>query len=1026
MTQRRLAFALFACLIAAPSPAQITLVNMVPQARSGEMNQDSEPSIAVNPSNPLQLAGSAFTWDNLGGGPMTGALAPIYVSTDGGATWSVVLSVPSTAGATFPTGDIMPRFTAATSGTTNWLYTGILHSNDFDMWVLRSPDYRTAVAMTQVDTRTNNVDQPHITGLMSLFGDAGADHVYVGINNGYGGVSPTGMTAAVDWTLNGAAGAPAFTLNTVETRSTGVINQDGYSTVPTVHPDGTVYVGFYGIRGGTFSLYNTDVVVVRDDHFGADAFASLLGGGGLAGVQVVTGRNLANTGFLGQNRLGASNVAISVDPNNSSRVYLAWGDQPAMTTNQTLHVRVSTDRGATWSADLVTVANAVNPSIAVNSHGVVGLLYQAWGSNRWQTIFRRTTDPAGITFDAGVVLADTDSTTPARVFSPYIGDYTGLVAHGRNFYGVFSASNFPNAANFPTVAPVYQRFVNWGTNQLFTNAMMTTTVNASIDPFFFRSVELDPSNDFYVRDWTDSAASGDDGAEPSTHPFFYVSSDVWNRRGPTDGSPFVNDQPANEPAGNGAGNLGDNWAFSRIRRNASTTAGTVTVHYAVSPFGTGSNYSDATLPFPGLTMAGPDPTVSFLVGETGPKTTANYPWHLDAVASSHLCLGVQISTPSDPFLAPSIVGRAPGWGTGTDLEILNDNNKAQRNMGLTSTPSHGGPAAGAVSSIALIHNAATVKRDMKIRYDVPREALTRFGDNVGIAVAGGERLPFKPGSEITVPAMRPGENRWIQVTLPAAAVADGEILPVYFDELKNGRVVNGFGIGIQGAATEIVIRDALRNHLGAVSRVAALYDSRSARREVESWRDLERLKDPRRFVAALRPRLGTIEGTLADLDRVAGRDDLFETRRHFGQLREAVGRRDAIAAALALTSLANAVDARVTSIELAKGNVADVLQTLRWGRDLYSMPKLAALSCARELVSQSDEFERAFDARKVSLADYPKLLGAQRECLAMGGKALGLDLGAELDAVEKAGSDFRAVQKAHADVLIRLSDVLGL
>ncbi|HEX6642768.1 MAG TPA: hypothetical protein VF215_16740, partial [Thermoanaerobaculia bacterium] len=376
MTHSRIALAsIAAAFFAFAASAQITIVNMVPQSRSGETNQDSEPTVSVNPANPLQIAGSAFTWDNLNAGPMTGAFAPIYVSTDGGATWSNVLSVPSTMGSTFPTGDIQPRFTAAPSGTTSMLYTGILHANDFNMRIYRANDYRVAVAMTQIDTRSNNVDQPHIGGLMSLVGDAGADHIYVGFNNGYGGVSATGMTAAVDWTLNGAAGAPAFNLNTVETRSTGVINQDGYSTVPTVHPDGTVYVGFYGIRGGTFSLYNTDVVVVRDDHFGADNFGSLIGAGALAGVQVVTGQNLANSGFLGQNRLGASNVAICVDPNNSSRVYLAWGDQPAMTSGQTVHVRLSTDRGQTWSADLLTIPNAMNPSVAVNTHGVAAVLY---------------------------------------------------------------------------------------------------------------------------------------------------------------------------------------------------------------------------------------------------------------------------------------------------------------------------------------------------------------------------------------------------------------------------------------------------------------------------------------------------------------------------------------------------------------------------------------------------------------------------------------------------------------------------
>src|SRR5436190_14130967 len=43
--------------------AKVVVVNMIPRSLSGEANQDSEPTIAVNPANPLQIAGSAFTPD---------------------------------------------------------------------------------------------------------------------------------------------------------------------------------------------------------------------------------------------------------------------------------------------------------------------------------------------------------------------------------------------------------------------------------------------------------------------------------------------------------------------------------------------------------------------------------------------------------------------------------------------------------------------------------------------------------------------------------------------------------------------------------------------------------------------------------------------------------------------------------------------------------------------------------------------------------------------------------------------------
>src|SRR5258705_361868 len=83
------------------------IVNMIPKALSFETNQDSEPTIAVNPANPLQIAASAFTPD-----PGGGNLAPIYVSTDGGNTWVLNSIVPSDAASGSATADITVAFSA--------------------------------------------------------------------------------------------------------------------------------------------------------------------------------------------------------------------------------------------------------------------------------------------------------------------------------------------------------------------------------------------------------------------------------------------------------------------------------------------------------------------------------------------------------------------------------------------------------------------------------------------------------------------------------------------------------------------------------------------------------------------------------------------------------------------------------------------------------------------------------------------------------------------------------------------------
>jgi hypothetical protein len=182
-----------------------------------------------------------------------------------------------------------------------------------------------------------------------------------------------------------------------------------------------------------------------------------------------------------------------VDPENSARVYIAWGDQPTGSSNQTLHVRRSIDRGATWSGDLLTVSNAVSPALAINHHKKVGFLYQkvtgSGASERWETHFTRTRDHDGTIFDdPGLLLATTPTATPADIFDPYIGDYDHVVASKEDFYGVFSAGNSPDLANFPHGVK-FHRYANFATHQLFGDAAHTMPVSVSIDAYFFHVSE---------------------------------------------------------------------------------------------------------------------------------------------------------------------------------------------------------------------------------------------------------------------------------------------------------------------------------------------------------------------------------------------------------------------------------------------------------------------------------------------------------------------------------------------------------
>jgi hypothetical protein len=467
-------------------PPGFMLINMIPQSLSGETAQDSEPHLTVNPANPNMIIGTAFS-PNPGGGN----LGPVYRSINGGATWTVNAIVPSQAGSAIGTGDITTGFNR--SGTK--LYGGILRAGSGALEFLRTtvPAFP---PMTVLKSRPN-ADQPFTIATTVPAGSVGAgqDRVYIGDNDFS---APGGKTQTVDQSLNAAVAAPAFNSVRVEKRTT--VGQDGPQCRPTAHQDGTVYAAFYGWRAmtgnfgaNTLVITNADVVVVRDDKWGAGGFVDLKDlpqppGDGVAGKRVITGISFPfmrnGSPATGQQRIGGT-ISIAVDPNNSSNVYLVYGAK-AVGSFLTLHVRRSKDRGKTWSPDLFTVPNATNAALAITSAGVVGLLYQqvtgSGAGQRWGTHLQRSSN-GGVTW-TDLVLASVPATTPVKTFDPYIGDYDHLVAVGTKFYGIFSANNSPNMANFPN-GVTYQRNANFTTHTLL-NVNNSSPVAVSIDPFFFK------------------------------------------------------------------------------------------------------------------------------------------------------------------------------------------------------------------------------------------------------------------------------------------------------------------------------------------------------------------------------------------------------------------------------------------------------------------------------------------------------------------------------------------------------------
>src|SRR5215469_1744202 len=75
----------------AASAAVINVIDVIPVGASAETGQNSEPSIAVDPLNPMNMVSGAFS-STLAGNDLS---SPFWMSTNGGTTWSGFGSLPS-------------------------------------------------------------------------------------------------------------------------------------------------------------------------------------------------------------------------------------------------------------------------------------------------------------------------------------------------------------------------------------------------------------------------------------------------------------------------------------------------------------------------------------------------------------------------------------------------------------------------------------------------------------------------------------------------------------------------------------------------------------------------------------------------------------------------------------------------------------------------------------------------------------------------------------------------------------------
>ena len=394
---------------------------------------DAEPSIAVNPLNPQEIAVVAFSE------PWTpAAMAPVWKSRDGGSSWKKVPQIPHP-----------PAPYDSLEGPA-------------DQKITFDAEGKLAVAELGFDPPRNFIyrqeggaDAPLTPG--ASYGDD-QPHVVRGNNNGvctnplYTTWLKTAVGKARDRSMDSHSENAGATLTDV-----AVGNNDTFpnrTTRVAVAPDGKVYVVYKTREGSVNGDFETaHFRVKRSD----DCGMTWNGIGGIQGepvhgnpsVQTLFTDRFGNLSgkFDGNQKVArarSSDAWIAVAP-ASGDVFVAYVNKDNSGFAQ-VYVARSADRGVSWAAKRATdgTHHSGYPEISVAGNGTVGVLFIDYDDSGAHAVFRhhfaRSFDGGGKWDD--VILQSMDVSAIDNAATGFLwGDYEGLASAGNYFFGVFTGQS---------------------------------------------------------------------------------------------------------------------------------------------------------------------------------------------------------------------------------------------------------------------------------------------------------------------------------------------------------------------------------------------------------------------------------------------------------------------------------------------------------------------------------------------------------------------------------------------------------
>jgi hypothetical protein len=386
-----------------------------------------------------------------------------------------------------------------------------------------------------------------------------------------------------------------------------------------------------------------------------------------------------------------------------------------------------------------------------------------------------------------------------------------------------------------------------------------------------------------------------------------------------------------------------------------------------SEFGTGSNYQliNGVSSFSSLSFSDTDVQQTMATGVR---------WNLidpAAVTANHVCLAIEIAGPDDPTSNPTLLGRSPGWSNGTDLLVMADNNKAQRNLGVYTGPL----GSGAISSYAVAHNAALFERDMVIFLNpyVKSDGRQKYSISVIGDKEQGENMV--KGDMLVLKNMKPCENRWIEFSVHTMPALNAEPVSYLFEERVNEMKINGFGINIQSGKLPEVGEENLGEHAFLFERLAKQFGIADAKSQAEVALEIlgNGVNEP--DYISFMEKFGPESVKIIEKFITKQGSDPFAAVAAGNNLLNRIQNKNWEQAAMDHGNYARKVNAYLSFLDKSGGDVADIIQTNRWLKDIVKRSEtFKHSSLADKTIKQIDKFILQYSERELLNKDYPSFV----------------------------------------------------